>query len=33
MPGGRTKFNMSLGLKDDGNNDQIQSWCKVAAKP
>ena len=31
MPGGRTKFNMSWGLKNDGNNDKIQSWCKAGS--
>jgi hypothetical protein len=31
MPGGHTKFNMSWGLKDDGNNDKIQSWCKAGS--
>lgn len=33
MPGGKTKFNVSWGLKDDANNDKINTWCQAGSTP
>lgn len=33
MPGGKTRVNQSWGLKQDGNNDKIESWFKSGSTP